>query len=270
MNPIVETTYNQVFELFTYLLDTTQFPEILDDWRSYADQVEQGIAFQDDCDGFAMTIAELLVRRSVPPESIRLVICETETNTGHLVCMVDGFLLDYRQPLFLAWDKAPYTWFMSMAMSEPGIWKTISIGEDIIVTNNTIQNYLSVSIPSTAQAADISDRANGSIVICKDLTENGITIQSEELVRVTIDRIDIYEGGRNQSIVLSGYNTRFSTPKDVPLNNVTYRTQSALRTAVADTYLEVGDTVIDGENSFVAESVTYSISTSNQQMDVQG
>ena len=272
MNPVIETTYNEVFGLFTYLLDTTQFPEILDDWRSYADDVEQGIPFQDDCDGFAMTLAELLVRRLIPPESVRLVICDTEPPAeGHLVCMVDGFLLDYRQPLFLAWDKAiGYTWFFSMTMGEPGVWKAISIGEEIVVANNTIRDYLSISVPSTNQAEDISNRTAGDIVIFNELVENGSIIQSEEIVRATVDRIDIYQGGRNQSVVLSGYNTRGSAQKNVLLDNVTYRTQISLRTAAADMYLDPGDTVIDGEDAFVADSVSYSVSTSYSQMDVQG
>jgi hypothetical protein len=271
MNPILETTYNQVFELFTYLLDTTQFPEILDDWRSYADQVEQGIAFQDDCDGFAMTIAELLVRRAIPAETIRLVVCDVETGEGHLVCMVDGYMLDYRRPLLSPWEEAPYTWYMSMKMSEPGVWKELSVGVCEPIVNNTVRSYLSVSIPSINQALDISTRTNGDLVVSKIMSENSVELQAEIIAMADIDNISIYEGSRNQSVVLSGYGTNVSASQEVLLDGVVYRNSDpkSIRTSIPDTYLKPGDTAIDGEDIFTVDTVSYSVSTSNHQMDVQ-
>ena len=66
MNPIIQKTFDQVRSLFIYIPDKEQFPEKWDDWRSYANQVELGQIFKDDCDAFAMTCAELLVRRLIP------------------------------------------------------------------------------------------------------------------------------------------------------------------------------------------------------------
>lgn len=138
----------------------------------------------------------------------------------------------------------------------------------------TIQNYLSVSVPSINQAEEITDRPHGDLVIYKVFTENGIEIQAEEICRALIDNIEIYEGSRNQSIVLSGYKTVVKTPQNIILDNVIYRKFSgvsiaSVRTAVPDTYLNPGDTVTDGENVFVADSVTYFVGTSYCQMDVQ-
>jgi len=173
----IETTYNQVLNLFTYRYDSEQFPGVPDDWRSYADDVELGIPFQDDCDGFALTVAELLIRRSVPADSVSLAICETETSTGHLVCMVDGLLLDYRRPLFLAWDKANYTWYGYMKMSTPGVWKYITAVENVPVSGVT-RNYLSITIPSNISIPNIVTDNDDELLISTDSGITGISLSS--------------------------------------------------------------------------------------------
>lgn len=126
MNPTIQKTFDQVRSLFIYLPDAEQFPEKWDDWRSYANQVELGQVFKDGCDGFAMTCAELLIRRLIPSELVRIVTCKTETNEGHLVCIVDGYLLDNRQRNIWPWNQVPYTWQSSMEMDKPGIWRSIN------------------------------------------------------------------------------------------------------------------------------------------------
>ena len=126
MNPIIQKTFDQVRSLFIYIPDKEQFSEKWDDWRSYANQVELGQIFKDDCDAFAMTCAELLVRRLIPNGVVRIVICKTETGEGHLVCIADGFVLDNRQRAIWNWNQIPYTWVSSMKMSEPGIWRSIN------------------------------------------------------------------------------------------------------------------------------------------------
>lgn len=126
MNPIIQKTFDQVRSLFIYLPDKEQFPDKFDDWQSYAKQIEAGSVFKDDCDGFALTCAELLVKRLFPAELIRIAMCKTETGEGHLVCIADGFLLDNRQRDIWTWGQVPYEWISSMIMSDPGVWRKMA------------------------------------------------------------------------------------------------------------------------------------------------
>jgi predicted transglutaminase-like cysteine proteinase len=92
-------------------------------WKSYADEVEQGQVFYDDCDAFSLSCAELLTRQEADPAKVRIAFCRTETGGGHLVCVAEGWVLDNRQRDIIKWDKLPYKWVKSMRMDEPGIWR---------------------------------------------------------------------------------------------------------------------------------------------------
>lgn len=73
-----------------------------------------------DCDSFALWCrAELLVKGV----SSDLVLCRTETGEGHLVCSVDGYILDNRHKWVTSRDDLPYTW---IAVGKPdGSWFAI-------------------------------------------------------------------------------------------------------------------------------------------------
>ena len=137
-----------------------------------------------------------------------------------------------------------------------------------------MQNYLSVSIPSINQAEDIVDRPNGELVLYKIISDMGVEKQREEIARAAVNNIQIYEGGKSQSIVLDGYKTMAKTPKQTYLTGVTYRKDAgssiaAVRTAVPDTYLEPGDTAIDGDNEFEVTAVTVAVGQGYSQMDIE-
>ena len=130
--------------------------------------------------------------------------------------------------------------------------------------SGSVQNYLSVSIPSIHQAKAIADRTNGELVIYKVISDMGVEMQREEIARAHLDNIQIYEGGKSKSIVLDGYKIMAKTPKQTYLTGVTYRKYagsaiSSVRTAVPDTYLEPGDTAIDGDNEFDVTAVTVAV-----------
>ena len=138
----------------------------------------------------------------------------------------------------------------------------------------TVQNYLSVSVPSLNQADEISSRLHGELVLYKVISENGIEYQHEEIARVALNNIQIYEGGRNQSVVLDGYKSVTKTPKETFLKGITYRKTSGsaiatVRTAVPDTYLEPGDTVFAGSQEFEATAITIAVGPRSSQMDVE-
>lgn len=120
---IIKEIFFKVKNLFIWKSDLEQFPDYYDNWRSYAEDVESGKIFCDDCDGFAMTCAELLYKKEI--DDIRLVMCQTETGEYHLVCLANGFLLDNRQRTIWFWNQVPYTWLSGMRLSEPGVWRKI-------------------------------------------------------------------------------------------------------------------------------------------------
>jgi predicted transglutaminase-like cysteine proteinase len=121
---IAEKTHWDVLTHFVYVPDKIQHPDYFDHWASHADAVEAGEIFRDDCDGFALTCAELLVRSGQDKETVRIAMCKTETNEGHLVCVCNEWVLDNRQRFIKRWSTLPYEWISSMKMSEPGTWRT--------------------------------------------------------------------------------------------------------------------------------------------------
>jgi len=117
--------HRQVWKLFTYVSDKEQFSDHFDYWKSFADEAEAGKPFKGDCDDFCLTCAELLLRRGVQPELIRIVLVLTETKVGHLVCVCDDWVLDNRYDYVWPWGKLPYNWLKSMRLSERGTWREV-------------------------------------------------------------------------------------------------------------------------------------------------
>ena len=109
---------------FTYKADRGE------EWRSLADLVRQGKDWADDCDGYALTAAQLAVEDfALPRADVALAMCRTETGGGHLVCLVtEGGTtraIDNRQSAAWEWSTLPYRWISAMRLAEPGVWRTI-------------------------------------------------------------------------------------------------------------------------------------------------
>jgi predicted transglutaminase-like cysteine proteinase len=123
----VENVFGDVRRDFIYTPDSEQF-KMREDWRIHVDEVEAGQVWRDDCDGFACTSAELLIKHGIARERVSLMMCRTETGGLHLVCGVqDGegiwYILDNRQRRVIAKFQVAYKWLGSMLASEPGIWR---------------------------------------------------------------------------------------------------------------------------------------------------
>ena len=122
----MQTTLEAVRENFIYTPDREQF-QLRDHWTSHADEI--GKPWKDDCDGFAITCAELLLKAGYAKDRVSLILCKTETGGGHLVCGVidngDTFILDNRQRRVWSWSLIKYTWVSQMKLSEPGTWRAI-------------------------------------------------------------------------------------------------------------------------------------------------
>lgn len=127
MSRIAEMTHFEALTHFVYVPDKVLHPDYFDHWQSHADAVARGEIFRDDCDGFAMTCAEMLLNAGEDKSKINLAMCLTETGEGHLVCVFDGWILDNRQRHVKRWDVLPYQWISSMKMSEPGIWRKVEV-----------------------------------------------------------------------------------------------------------------------------------------------
>lgn len=132
---IVGFTHLKVLNLFTYVSDQKNYGKS-EDWRSHAKSVNEGKEFKDDCDGFALTCAELILEEGVDRERVKIIICETETNEMHLVCGVDidddpdfgktTLICDNRNKTVKAWNEMRnYKWNYFMKMSEPGQWRKV-------------------------------------------------------------------------------------------------------------------------------------------------
>ncbi|RLB92209.1 MAG: hypothetical protein DRH26_06790 [Deltaproteobacteria bacterium] len=133
--------------------------------------------------------------------------------------------------------------------------------------------YLSVAIQGTEYASAISARANGDLVVKMAYMDSAGDIQlAEEIARVLLESIDILEGGKNQSIVLSGHATTTPTPKTVtledPIYSRLYEGKYRYRFAEPDLYLRPGDTVEVDDITFTADLISYSVNARNQLMEI--
>ena len=111
---------------FTYVHDSKQYM-MNEHWTSHAEEVLQGDNFKDDCDGFALTCAELLIREGVDNQDVSVIYCETETGEAHLVCgiVTDGttYILENRYNYIYDWKTKPnYQWFYFMKFDDVGQW----------------------------------------------------------------------------------------------------------------------------------------------------
>lgn len=74
-----------------------------------------------DCDSFALWCRQALAQRGIAAD---LILCRTETGEGHLVCSVDGWILDNRHTWVMRRDDLPYTWLS--AGGPDGRWHLIA------------------------------------------------------------------------------------------------------------------------------------------------
>ena len=122
----VKNIHRKVFSLFTYIYDKKQYLQE-EHWTSHADDVKEGKAFSDDCDGFALTCCELLLEAGFDRSIVKAIICDTETGESHLVCGIDlegtTYILDNRYDYVFDWSKrSDYNWRYYKVFSEMDKW----------------------------------------------------------------------------------------------------------------------------------------------------
>lgn len=134
--------------------------------------------------------------------------------------------------------------------------------------------YLSVIIDDFDEySADIANRANGEMIIEMAYNYQGETSIRQEILRADLENINLYEGPLNRSINLTGHKSASPYNRSVNLENAIYRSSEngvrLFRFAKCDPYLNPGDTVIVGDDSFVIDYIVYIVSENYKSMEVK-
>jgi len=133
------------------------------------------------------------------------------------------------------------------------------------------KTYIGAVVPYE-YVGDITARPNGEMVVEAVYMVGGVESLREEILRATIDNVDDNKGARNRSITLTGYKTASFGPKDVTLTKPNYRRVSQgllqYRFVDVDLFLNPGDSLTVGTDTFTVGNITYYINPNRAQMDV--
>lgn len=127
---ILDKLLTKVHSKFIYKFDEDNYG-VIEDWRSKAKEVMQGRKFVDDCDGFAMTMCELMLEYGFDPASVSFIVCETETGEGHAIAGYTDerttWIAENRYYDVYDWNKrSGYKYFYFMKFDEPGQWYKVN------------------------------------------------------------------------------------------------------------------------------------------------
>jgi len=133
--------------------------------------------------------------------------------------------------------------------------------------------FLSVVVPGFAYAQEITDRANGEIIITIGYEINGTIEFSEEILRATLEEIRIDEGPTNRAISLSGNKTQTFSTQIATVENSIYRSiqgnNIVHRFAQIDPFLNPGDTCRTGADEFTVDYIIYMVNSYGATMEVR-
>jgi predicted transglutaminase-like cysteine proteinase len=126
----LQDIHNKVWRHFNYVHDDKNYG-VMEDWRSHAKAVNEGVQFKDDCDGYAFTMVELMIEAGFPRDKVMFIVCETETGEGHAVSgfEVDGitYIAENRFDYVYDWNSKPrYKWKFFMKFDKPGQWYQVT------------------------------------------------------------------------------------------------------------------------------------------------
>ena len=132
----VKDIHTKVWKHFIYVTDKRNYMKE-EHWTSHAKEVEEGKKFKDDCDGFALTCAELLIKAGFAKKDVMAIYCVVETGEAHLVCGVhvddETYILDNRERSVYNWEKKKtgpknkrYKWGYFMPFNKPGKWLKVT------------------------------------------------------------------------------------------------------------------------------------------------
>lgn len=121
----------QLSRLFTWVADMDTYG-LREHWDDHYDDFKAGRQIRDDCDGFSLTAA-LIAKNdfAIPPAKISLNLCLTEVGIrlkhppayDHIVCVVDGHVIDNRLRRVITRVQTGYVWDRAMRLDELGVWR---------------------------------------------------------------------------------------------------------------------------------------------------
>ena len=105
---------------FTYVPDEERFGEA-DYWMTISDLDADG-KLRGDCDDHALLCRHELRAKYIPN---RLLFCQCENGEYHLVCEVDGWILDNRFERVISRDDLQYRWIAISGFEAGEPWHEI-------------------------------------------------------------------------------------------------------------------------------------------------
>lgn len=185
-----------------------------------------------------------------------------------LECSVDDVLI-------YSLDDAIVQYYFNVTGTENGVSDVeLPISSFQARRRNDAQTYLSVVVPSYDFISDIAARQNGKMQIYQGYIYEGELVYKKKIIETVISKVDDYQGGKNNSIVLTGYLSTYYSPKTLNLSGFapTYKSNQGgkvrYRLAKPSIELNPGDTVIINSDSFVVDTMSYSINAKNQQIEI--
>ena len=135
--------------------------------------------------------------------------------------------------------------------------------------------YLQVTIPSFNYATQIALRPSGEMLVDMGYEIDGEIGLRERILEADLEDISTYEGPVNRSVVLTGHRTQDFGGQVVTFNRAAviyrgYQTRArAFRFAFIDPFLNPGDTVVVGAESFTCNNIIYVINALRTTMEVR-
>ena len=172
-------------------------------------------------------------------------------------------------------DIARLRYLFEISGSQDGLEKvTIPISSFQSRRRNGKSTYLQVVIPGIDMADDIVARPNGLMSVIQSYEKDGEYLQKNTIIETDIERIDIYDGAKSKSIILTGYKQSTYAAKTVMLTDSVYRSvvNGEIRHRFVDPciYLNPGDTLIVGSDEITVSTMSYAISANIKSFEVAG
>ena len=113
--------HKSVFDRFTYVSDKKMWGKD-EYWESPSEIPDGNKDIRGDCDTFALACRKECRKLGIPS---RLVFCYTESEIGHLVLEVDGWIFDNRHAQLISRDVLPYRWIRISGYNKGDPWRRL-------------------------------------------------------------------------------------------------------------------------------------------------
>lgn len=120
----VKKSFNYIKDIF-HLDENSEWYDRPEEWEDSAlifDQMSQG-KITGDCNNFVLACRHLLDTAGIKN---RIILCKTQ-DEYHLVCEVDGWILDNTQPRIRSWSELSYEWIKISGFEKKEPWHEIGV-----------------------------------------------------------------------------------------------------------------------------------------------